>query len=61
MKDTSLFEGIKELEDLRLEDTGSAWLIRQNIRDSWVFRGFIPKADGDESNDDLYHRAMAAI
>jgi hypothetical protein len=60
MENKSIFQGIKELGQLRLMDNGCTWGVYERANDAYVFRMNIIKIDG-ESNTNLYNRAIEAL
>jgi len=64
MRDSSMFQGIKELRELRFEDTGGTWRVRKSRGDAWFdgwgIIGHIWKLPR-ESNRRLYERGLELL
>ncbi len=58
MKDTSIFENIKELYDIQFHSDGDFWKLFKLTDNAWIFFGAIPKLK-NETNKDLYDRALS--
>ena len=55
MNDTSIFQGIKILKDLKFESVGINWRVYREINNSYLWVFSIAKKD--ESDEQLYERA----
>ena len=55
MNDTSIFQGIKILKDLKFESVGINWRVYREINYSYLWVFTIAKKD--ESDEQLYERA----
>lgn len=60
MKDTSIFEGFKELGHLRFEQNGITWRVFDDKDEGYYFLCEIERLE-KESNLDLYNRARNII
>ena len=60
MKDASIFEGIKELGNLRFEQNGITWRVFEEVDEGYYFICEIERLE-KESNLDLFERATKTI
>ena len=61
MRDTSIFQGIKELKDFRFKDCGAIWMVGKRVDTDlgifYIHQGTLKK-NKRESNKALYERAL---